>query len=321
MSVSWGILATGNIAHKLASDLSLVPGHRLGAVGSRTAASAEAFVREHGDADTRAHDSYEELAADPDVDVVYVATPHSRHAEDVRLCLAAGKHVLCEKPLTLDAESARALVQEARAAGLLLAEAMWMRTNPAIRRTVELVGDGVIGTVRQVRADLGFVGPRDRERLWRPELGASALLDLGIYPLTFANLVLGPPERIAAAAHLDANEVDLSGGATLVHAGGAVSNLSWTQEAWSDSRASIAGDVGRIELPPRFHHPDHLDVVVDDVTERIELPRTGHGYSHEIEEIGHCLAEGRTESELLPLAATLDVMDQMDRIRASFASA
>ena len=318
MTVSWGILATGNIAHKLANDLALVPGHRLGAVGSRSAGSADAFAHEHGDADTRAHGSYEALAADPDIDVVYVATPHSRHVEDVRLCLTAGKHVLCEKPLTLESDSARELVAAARAAGLFLAEAMWMRTNPAIRRAVELAHDGTIGTVRQVRADLGFVGPRDRDRLWRPELGASALLDIGIYPLTLANLVLGAPEKLTAAAHLDENGVDLSGGATLVHAGGAVSNLSWTQESWSDSRASIAGDLGRIELPPRFHHPDHLDLVIDDVSERIALPRTGLGYSHEIEEVGRCLAEGRTESALLPLDPTLDVMAQLDRLRANF---
>jgi predicted dehydrogenase len=184
--VRWGILATGNIAHSFASDLRLVPGAELAACGSRSMAKAHAFAEIHDVA--RAYGSYEELAHDPAVDVVYVATPHGRHVEDVTACLDAGKSVLCEKPLTLDAASATALIARARSDGLFLAEAMWMRANPVIRDAMGLARAGACGPIQQVRADLGFVAPVDpASRLLDPALGASALLDVGIYPVTFAH--------------------------------------------------------------------------------------------------------------------------------------
>lgn len=317
MTVSWGILATGRIAAAFATDLALLDGHRLGAVGSRSRDSAGDFVARHGASHTRAHGSYEALAADPDVDVVYVATPHSRHLEDVELCLAAGKHVLCEKPLTTSEASTRRMVETARATGLFLAEAMWMRTIPAVRAAVDVARSGRLGTVTQVRADLGFVAPRDRERLWRPELGAGALLDLGIYPVTFAHLVLGPAEHTRAVAHRDEHGVDVAGAATQVHAGGAVATLSWTQVARSDRRASIAGDAGLLEIDGPFHHPDGFTVTTAAGRETVQLPRTGRGYAHEIEEVGRCLAQGRTGSSLLDLEDSLAVAAQLDRIAAA----
>ncbi|KQY60370.1 hypothetical protein ASD11_13045 [Aeromicrobium sp. Root495] len=320
MTVSWGILATGRIAHSFARDLALVPGHRLAAVGSRSAASAQAFVDEHGDPSTRAHATYEELVADPAVDVVYVASPHGRHLDDVRLCLAAGKAVLCEKALTLDAESSAQLVAEARERGLFLAEAMWMRANPTIRLVKELVDEGRLGEVAQVRAELGFVGPPDVARLWDPALGASALLDVGIYPLTFAHLLLGEPRVVAAAGTLSDQGIDLSGGATLTYPSGAVASIAWTQVAYTDNRASVAGERGNIQLPARFHHPEELHLTLGGTTETLSRPRTGKGYAHEIEEVGTCLREGRTESDVLPLDETVSVMAQMDEIRRQIAA-
>lgn len=317
MTVSWGILATGRIAEAFAGDLALVGGHRLAAVGSRSAESARGFAARHGGSHTRAHGSYEALATDPDVDVVYVATPHPRHLEDVELCLAAGKHVLCEKPLTMDQTSTRRMVETARASGLFLAEAMWMRTIPAVRAAVEVARSGRLGTITQVRADLGFVAPRDRERLWRPGLGADALLDLGIYPVTFAHLVLGPAEATRAVAHRDEHGVVLAGAATQVHAGGAIATLSWTQVAQSDRRASIAGDAGLLEIDGPFHHPDGFTVTTATGAETVHLPPTGRGYAHEIEEVGRCLTDGRTESTLLPLEDSLAVAGQLDRIAAA----
>ena len=317
MTVSWGILATGRIAEAFATDLALVEGHRLSAVGSRSQAGAQSFVARHGASHTRAHGSYEALAGDPDVDVVYVATPHTRHLEDVELCLAAGKHVLCEKPLTMDESSTRRMIETARGAGLFLAEAMWMRTIPAVRAAVDVARSGRLGTITQVRADLGFVAPRERERLWRPELGADALLDLGIYPVTFAHLVLGPAEHTRAVAHRDEHGVVLAGAATQVHAGGAIATLSWTQVAQSDRRASIAGDEGLLEIEGPFHHPDGFTVTTSSGTESVHLPRTGRGYAHEIEEVGRCLAEGRTESALLDLDDSLVVAEQLARIAAA----
>jgi predicted dehydrogenase len=316
--VRWGILATGRIARTFVADLALVPGAVLAAVGSRSEAGARAFVDEHGfgDRPATAHGSYADLAADPEVDVVYVATPHSRHRDDVMTCLEAGKAVLCEKPLTLDAGTATALVREARERRLFLAEAMWMRTNPSVRKAVAMAHDGSLGSVRQVRADLGFTLDTDPDgRVWNPELGASALLDLGIYPLTFATLVLGLPAGISAAAVLSDRGVDINGGATLTYDSGAVAGLTWCQTAWTDTRASIAGDGGRIELPMRFHESDSFTYARNREVDTIQTPLRGRGYTHEAEEVMRCLREGLTESPLLPLDETLEIMRLMDRIR------
>lgn len=311
-TVRWGILATGPIATSFATDLALVPDNELVAVGSRSEPAARAFADLHGAA--RAHGSYAELVNDPDVDIVYVATPHARHLDDVRLCFAAGKHVLCEKALTMNGDDTAALVAEARTLGLFFAEAMWMRTNPNIGRVRQLAADGVCGEVLQVRAELGFAARPERVRLWDPALGASALLDVGIYPLTFAHLILGEPSGIAAAGTLSERGIDVSGGATLTYGSGAVASIAWTQVAAGDNRAVVAGPEGRIELPQRFHEPTELTVVrgADRATTR--LPVTGRGYAHEIEEVAACLRAGATESVLLPLDATVSIQRQMDEI-------
>jgi predicted dehydrogenase len=316
--VRWGVLATGKMARTFVADLALVPGAALAAVGSRSAACAQEFVDEHGFGDPAAtpHGSYEELAADPDVDVVYVATPHSRHLDDVLLCLEADKPVLCEKPLTLDGDSAARLVHTARERGLFLAEAMWMRTNPSVLRAVAMAHDGHLGSVRQVRADLGFtMGTDPDSRLWDPALGASALLDLGVYPLTFATMVLGQPSGVSAGAVLSDRGVDVNGAATLTYESGAAASISWCQTAYSDTRASIAGDAGRIELPTRFHESDSYTYVRDGQTETIRTALLGRGYTHEAQEVMRCLRAGLTESPLLPLDETLANMRLLDRIR------
>ncbi|WP_167001541.1 Gfo/Idh/MocA family oxidoreductase [Mumia sp. ZJ430] len=318
----WGILATGDIAHSFARDLALLDDAVLHAVGSRSLSSARAFADEYttGDTRPRAYGSYESLLADPDVDVVYVATPHGRHIEDVLACFDAGKPVLCEKALTLEAASAQHLVDEARRRGLFFAEAMWMRLNPNIVRMREMVAEGACGEVRQVRADLGFVAPTDKARLWDPTLGASALLDVGIYPLTFAYLFLGKPAHVSAAATLSDAGVDLNGGATLRYDDGAVASLSWTQVAWSDGRASIAGDGGRIEVAGRMNNPRGFTYARYWESDEITVPVLGEGYAHEIVEVGRCLREGLTESALLPLDETVEILAIMDEIRAQVGS-
>ncbi|MGA8987338.1 Gfo/Idh/MocA family protein [Aeromicrobium sp.] len=311
-AVRWGILATGHIAESFATDLALTEGNELAAVGSRSSDSASAFADRHGAA--RSYGSYSELAADPEVDVIYVATPHSRHLDDVMTCFEAGKAVLCEKALTMNATDTRALVDEARRRELFFAEAMWMRTNPNIRRAVELAADGLLGDLGQVRAELGFVAPPDKARLWDPALGAGALLDIGIYPLTFAHLVLGEPISIVAAGVRSDRGIDVNGGATLTYASGAVASIAWTQVAHSDNRASIAGDRGRIEIPARFHHPTEINHTHDDHTDTIREPVVGRGYAHEIAEVAACLRAGTTESALLPLDDTVAIMEQIDEI-------
>ena len=321
--IRWGILATGRIAATFATDLALVDGAELTAVGSRSVDSARQFADTvssglgsggHSNG-VRAYGSYAELAADPDIDVIYVATPHGRHVEDVMTCFEAGKAVLCEKSLTLNSEDAATLIEEARHRRLFFAEAMWMRCNPNIRKIQDMVAAGACGVVGQVRAELGFVATPDLARLWDPSLGASALLDVGIYPLTFANLILGAPIHIAAAGILSDRGIDTGGGATLTYTSGAVASIAWTQMAWSDNRAAVSGDGGRIEVPSRFHQPTGFSYARNLELDMITEPVLGRGYAHEINEVNDCLRAGLTESTLLPLDGTLAIMKQIDEIR------
>ena len=317
--IRWGILATGKIAATFATDLALVEGADLAAVGSRSVDSAQRFAdtfsNEQGGRGARAYGSYAELAADPDLDVIYVATPHGRHVEDVMTCFEAGKAVLCEKALTLNGDDTSTLIEEARHRGLFFAEAMWMRCNPNIRRIQDMVAAGSCGTVGQVRAELGFVAKPETARLWDPELGASSLLDVGIYPLTFANLILGEPTHIVAAGIKSDRGIDISGGATLTYTSGAVASIAWTQMAWSDNRASVSGDGGRIEIPARFHEATGFSYARNMDLDEIAEPVVGRGYAHEIIEVNECLRAGTTESALLPLNGTLEIMKQIDEIR------
>lgn len=313
----WGILATGKIARAFAQNLRATPGAVLGAVGSRTRESAEAFARDLGDDHTRAHGSYADLVADPDVDVVYVASPHSHHLEHARLAFAAGKPVLCEKPLALTRDDGAALFDAA--GGLFCMEAMWMACHPLIRDLGTRLAAGEFGTPRQVHADLGFVVPRDAsERMWDPALGAGALLDMGIYPLTFARLMLGP--YVAAVAVGDVNEhgVDLDVAIAARHESGAVSALSTSMTSASPRAATIATDVGLLEVPADFHHPTYAVWKPEGgEPQRIESPSEvyGTGLGNEAAHVQDCFHDGLTESPLVPRAQTLELLGVMDDVR------
>lgn len=311
--LGWGFVGTGAIATTMAEDLTRVPGNVLRGVASRSRDRAQAFAARHDAPAARAYDDVAELAHDRSVDVVYIATPHPAHAAAARTCLEAGTAVLCEKPLTMRAEEARELVALARDRGVFFAEGMWMRCNPLIRRAVDWTREGRCGSVGHLAATLGFVLDRRSRRVWDPELGASALLDLGVYPLALAHLVLGRPTSITATGVFD-GAVDVSGGATLTYASGAVATLAWSQTAWCDSRASISGDGGRIEIGPTLHHPPWIDYAYGDTTTRHHEDVPGHGFGPQIAEVARCLRAGRTESDLLPHEATLAVMDDLDAI-------
>ncbi|UQU65358.1 Gfo/Idh/MocA family oxidoreductase [Couchioplanes caeruleus] len=311
----WGILGTGGIAATFASDLPLAPGAELAAVGSRTPEAAAAFAERHGFA--RAHGSWAELAADPDVDVVYVATPHAHHHAAVTACLEGGKAVLCEKPMTLELATSAQLVQEARTRGLFLMEAMWMRCNPAVRRVQELVRDGAIGDVVTVHADFGLQGPFEAtHRLRDPALGGGALLDLGVYPIHLAHLLLGTPATVQSWARLTPEGVDETTGMLLGYESGAVAALTCSISGASRNAASITGTLGRIDLPEGFFMPQSFVVHRDGRAETVEMPFEGRGYQFEAIEVQRCLAAGLPESPLVPHMATLDVMTMMDTIRA-----
>ncbi|TDC69953.1 Gfo/Idh/MocA family oxidoreductase [Micromonospora sp. KC606] len=311
----WGILATGNIAARFAEDLRLVPGADLVAVGSRTPESAERFAARHDI--PRWYGSWTGLAADDEVDVIYVATPHAAHHAATRVCLDAGRAVLVEKPFTLDLPTTTELVEAARARGIFLMEAMWMRTNPLVLRVVDLVADGAIGEPTGVRADFGLAGPFPPEhRLRARALGGGALLDLGVYPVSLAHLLFGVPQHVRAWAKLSPEGVDENTGIVLGYDSGAVATLSCGLVGPSGASASIVGTTGRIDLPEPFFRPGAA-VLHRAGAEPETLPAelVGGGYQHEAAEVQRCLAAGLTESPLVPHSATLEVITLLDGIR------
>ena len=319
-TVRWGVLATGGIAAQFTTDLLGMEDAEVVAVASRTQASAKSFADRFGI--PRAYGDWAALAADPDVDVVYVATPHHAHRAAAGLALEAGKAVLCEKAFTIDAVEAEELVTLARDNGLFLMEAMWMYCNPLIRRVAALVADGAIGEVRTVQADFGLEGPFAADhRLRDPAVGGGALLDLGVYPVSFAQLLLGEPDSVQAHALLSPEGVDLNTAVLLGWSdSGASALLSCSIAADTPMTASVTGSRGRIDFPRGFFHP-----------ERFTLHRTGHEpedhviagdgtaerytFRHEAAEVMRCLRAGETESPLVPLDGSLAVMRTLDAVR------
>ncbi|MEX0426558.1 Gfo/Idh/MocA family protein [Nocardioides sp. DS6] len=330
--IRWGILATGKIAHSFATDLLLVPDARLTAVGSRRLPAAEEFAAAYdARGPVRAHGSYEDLVADPEVDVVYIASPHGLHLEHARLALEAGKHVLCEKALTLNVTEAEEMIALARQHDRFLMEAMWTACHPVVRKLQEGLREGRFGTPRLLHAELGFVVSADASnRMFDPTLGASALLDMGIYPLTFAHLLFGEAESLTAQADVretDAGSFDVDIVMTGKYAGGVLATMNSSMSSWSSRAAAIATDRGRIELAD-FHHPTRAvftEYAVGSTNDSsstapvVEIvgdePVIGRGYGNEAAEVGRCLRAGLRESPLVPWAQSLTLLRQMDTIR------
>ncbi|MGJ7452416.1 Gfo/Idh/MocA family protein [Aquipuribacter sp. MA13-13] len=317
--VRWGVVGPGRIAAGVVRDLADVPGGVLHAVASRSLDRARAFADEHGA--PVAHGSYAELLADPDVDVVYVATPHRQHHGVALAAVEAGKHLLVEKAFTVTLAGAQEVVDAARARGVFVMEAMWTRFQPAVVRLRELLADGAVGDVRSVRADLGLRVPFDpADRLWDRAQGGGALLDLGVYPTSWLQMVLGGvPSSLEVAGVLGPDGVDAE--STLLwrtedgrHGVGTCSLLSPLP-----GQAAVFGTEGWIEVPPRFHHPGRIVVHRTsggrsvESSEEVVLPATGTGYSHELDEVHRCLAAGLTESPTMPLDDTLAVMSVLEQ--------
>lgn len=316
--VRWGILATGGIATAFAADLVDLPDAEIVAVASRSEEQAKAFAERFGI--PRAYGEWDALAADDDVDVVYVATPHSAHRAAAGMCLEAGRDVLCEKAFTLNAPEAAELVALAKERGAFLMEAMWMYCHPLIRRLKALVDDGAVGEVRSVQADFGLAGPfPPSHRLRDPALGGGALLDLGVYPVSFAQLLLGEPSDIAARAVLSDQGVDLQTGALLSWESGALASVHCSIHGGTPVSASVTGSRGRIDIPDGFFYPDRFVLHRDGRDAEVfradpaDGPRTS--LKHEAAEVMRALRAGETESPLVPLEGTLAVMRTLDAIR------
>lgn len=310
----WGILGSGGIANDFARDLSYLDGHQVTAVGSRTIDSANKFASQYEGC--VAYGSYDELVQS-DVDAIYVATPHTYHAENAILALRAGKPVLCEKPFTINAAEAKAVIDCAHEMNLPLLEAIWTRFLPHIKVVKEIIASGVLGTIRTVTADHGQFLPYSRApRLWEPSLGGGALLDLGIYPLTLAHIALGTPESFIASATLTELGVDLQSSMVLTYKDGAQSILTSTMANKTTISATIAGDKARIELDGAFYKPTSMRVITlaGEVTEYPNEYK-GHGLREEAVEFARMVRAGENESPLMPHAVTLEIMEFMDAVR------
>jgi predicted dehydrogenase len=314
--IRWGILATGGIARAFARDLALLPDSEVVAVGSRSQESANAFGDEFGV--PHRHASYQALVSDPDVDAVYVATPHPGHYDATMLAINAGRAVLVEKPFAMDAAQARGMIDAARAGGTFLMEAMWTRFLPHIARMREILAAGTLGEVVYLTAEHGQWFAEDpRFRLFAPDLGGGALLDLGIYPVSFASLVLGPPARITAVSDQAFTGVDATTSMIFQYDSGAHAVLTTTLRAASGNPAAIHGTAARMEIDGWFYTPTTFRVIARDGTEleRYDEPYTGRGLRGQAAEVGRCLRAGLLESPLLPLDETYAIMQAMDEVR------
>jgi predicted dehydrogenase len=314
--IRWGILSTGNIAHQFARGLSVIRDAELIAVGSRTQESANAFGDEFNV--PRRYTSYEALAHDPDVDAIYIGTPHPMHAPNMLLCLEAGKAVLCEKPFTINAREAEGVIRRAREKRLFLMEAMWTRFAPAMAKVRELVAADAIGEVRMLTADFGFrFGFEPKHRLLNPELGGGGLLDVGIYPVSLSYMLFGAPDEIVSQAHLGETGVDEQTALIFKYSGGQLALLSCAVRTETPQEALIMGTKGRIKIAPTWWKPERFTLNISGQPEQvIDMPFTGNGYNYEALEVMNCLRAGLLESPIMPLDETLSIMRTLDAARA-----
>ena len=317
-TVRWGIIATGAVAQDFAEGLAIVPGAELVAVGSRSRETADRFGDAYGV--PRRYSSYEGLAQDPGVDVVYVATPHTLHRDNTLLCLNEGKAVLCEKAFAINADQAQEMVALARRNKLFLMEAMWNRFHPVVLEFRRLLEGGAIGEPRLLVADFGLGVEFDpKSRLFDLAFGGGALLDLGVYPVALASLVFGTPRQISTQAHLGPTGVDERAGIILGYDEGRLAVLHTSLREKTPTEARLFGDGGSLRLHGPIFRPSAITLSRHGRDEeRIEPLVEGNAYNYEAMEVMRCLAAGRTESPSMTLDESLSIMRTMDALRAEW---
>jgi predicted dehydrogenase len=312
---NWGILGCGKIARKFSKDLKLLPNARLYAAASRELQKAGAFAEELGF--SRPYGSYEEMVADPDVDIVYVATPHSHHHDHVLLCLGHDKAVLNEKAFALNHKEASEMADRARMKGVFLMEAFWTRFQPSFIKTLEIIRSGELGALKVVRSDFAFNAPKDpRNRLYNIGLGGGSLLDIGIYPVFAALSTLGRPEQIKALATFAPTGTEESIAMVFQYPGGELASLFSSFAAQSLTTSEFVCEYGSIKLARRWFTPSLITVCYSNKPEKtISFEEHGTGYHHEASHVMECLDAGKSESDMMPLSFSLDLMETLDRIR------
>ncbi len=314
-NIRWGILGLGKIAHKFAADLLLVDSAVLQGVASRSEDKAKAFGSQYGAINH--YGSYEALLNDPEIDVVYIATPHVLHYENTMSCLAHNKAVLCEKPMGMNAQQVAHMIQTAQEKELFLMEGIWTCFVPATKKLLELLDQKAIGQLLTLQADFGFKAPYEPEkRLFKKALGGGALLDIGLYPLFLSLLVLGKPKTLKALARFTETGVDSYVSIIAEFEAAAMGLLEATLETKTPTVAEIYGTQGKIKIHSRFHQSEAISLYDADENEsRFDLPLSGNGYVHEIEEVHACLLAGQTESNKLPLDISLELAELLDQVR------
>ncbi|WP_339628753.1 Gfo/Idh/MocA family oxidoreductase [uncultured Maribacter sp.] len=312
--IKWGIVGAGNIAHSFSKDLSLVTGGKLTAVASRDLEKARSFANEY-DAPI-AFGSYEELFASDAVDVIYIATPHTTHAELSIAAMKAGKKVLCEKPVGVNKGEVEAMIKVAKENNVFFMEALWTRFNPTIKKVKELVDNGTIGDIGYLHADFAFYAlDRDESgRLLNPALAGGSLLDIGIYPIFLSYLMLGMPKDIKATANFHKTGVELQI-SMIFNYEKAQAILYSGLNSNSEMKAEIAGSKGSIFVHPRWHETSGYTLEIEGDSSVVEVGKLGKGYTYEIEEVHKCINAGKTESDLWSHQNSRDLIEIMDTVR------
>jgi len=313
--IKWGIIGLGTIAHQFANDLMLVEEAELVAVASRSFDKAQEFAEKYDC--KKAHDSYDAIINDPEIDILYIATPHNSHAVLTIKALQNNKHVLCEKPLALNYNDALQMIEASRKNNKFFMEAFWTRFNPSFREAFSKIKNGEIGEVKYINADFAFcanlegIGNRNTDL----KLGGGALLDIGVYPLFLCYIVLGIPNEIVAMSNFYKTGADVQTSMILQYENAqAILHASFVST--SNIKATINGTKGRINLNTLWHEAQSFTLNADNKEEEILLPTKGKGFTYEIEECHHCIKENRIESELWSHQNSLELINIVDQVRS-----
>ncbi|TBW29360.1 Gfo/Idh/MocA family protein [Gramella sp. KN1008] len=313
-NINWGIIGLGKIANKFATALASVQNAELYGVASRNRDKALDFSKEHKA--KAAYGVYDQLMKDENVDVIYIATPHSLHHEITMECLDHGKAVLCEKPFAMNREEAQQMITHARSKNVFLMEALWTMFLPHFQYVQELVNSGKYGKVKSIKADFGFEAEFDRnQRTFNKALGGGSLLDIGIYPVFLSYALLGKPEKIEASAQFAETGVDWECEMKFLYPEEVKASLHSSFREKTPTIAEIELEKGIIRLNSRFHEPTSVSIILEGKEETKDFGVKTNGYDFEATHVTHMLLEGKSESRKWTPENTLDLMELLDAVR------
>lgn len=313
--IRWAVLGCGNIARKFISDMPFVKDGVVVAVASRNIEKAKSFADEYSI--SKHYGSYADVATDPDIDAVYIATPHPMHLDYALMCIDAGKAVLCEKPLTINVKEAQIMTAEAKKKGVFLMEAMWTRFIPSTAKFIELIKQDAVGEIRSANIDFGFyIDAPNEHRIFNLDLGGGALLDVGVYVSSMASLIFGKqPQKIKSDAIFGSTGADINDSISFDYGDGRIASLQCSCSSFTPTEAIVSGEKGYIKLCSPFFCSETIEICNGNKKTTYNLPITGTGYCYEIQHVCECIKAGKIESNIMPLSETLEIMHTLDSIR------